>query len=449
MTAAKSVTATFTAQRFTLTVNRAGTGSGTATSSPPGINCGATCSAAYDSGTVVTRAATPAAGSTFSIWSRCNTVSCTICTLTMTAAKSVTATFNVAVVSAPVLKWSYGGCSPGPYCQTGWYSSPAVADLDGDGLPDVIWGAYDVVALNGANGSLKWRGASGNRVWPGVAVADLTGDGTLEVIVGRSSDQVTVYDRFGGVVWTRNPFGGGEVRTLAVADLETDGQLEVVVGRASGGSNLQLNVYEPNGTVRPGWPAPHNNDPGYGWGMYNENVTVADMNGDGLKEILGPTDTHYITGLDRNGNQLPTNAIYNNSNPPGPKIWRQVGVHVDHFVDLIGYANCGVQHRPNWANSAPVTADVNGDGVPEWIAVGNVYNCGTNPYTDLYYMPFIFNLDRTRWSGSGFDWTVIPTPGPGSAPLSEDYNEIENAVPNPVLRSEEHTSELQSHHDLV
>jgi len=157
------------------------------------------------------------------------------------------------------------------------------------------------------------------------------------------------------------------------------------------------------------------------------------MNGDGLKEILGPTDTHYITGLDRNGNQLPTNAIYNNSNPPGPKIWRQVGVHVDHFVDLIGYANCGVQHRPNWANSAPVTADVNGDGVPEWIAVGNVYNCGTNPYTDLYYMPFIFNLDRTRWSGSGFDWTVIPTPGPGSAPLSEDYNEIENAMPNPVL----------------
>src|SRR3989441_1057519 len=122
MTAAKSVSATFTAQRFTLTVNRAGTGSGTATSSPPGINCGATCSAAYDSGTVVTLAATPAAGSTFSSWSGCNTVSGTICTVTMTAARSVTATFNVAVVSAPVLKWQYGGCLPGPYCQTGWYS---------------------------------------------------------------------------------------------------------------------------------------------------------------------------------------------------------------------------------------------------------------------------------------------------------------------------------------
>ena len=25
-----------------------------------------------------------------------------------------------AAVSAPVLKWSYGGCISGPYCQTGW-----------------------------------------------------------------------------------------------------------------------------------------------------------------------------------------------------------------------------------------------------------------------------------------------------------------------------------------
>src|SRR6185369_224561 len=333
---------------------------------------------------------------------------------------------------APVLKWLHGGCFAS-WCQTGWYSSPAVADLNGDGQPDVIWGSYDVVSLNGSNGAEQWRGPSNDRVGPGIAVADLTGDGTLEVVVGRSSDQVTIYDRFGNVVWTRNPFGNGEVRTLAVADLEGDGQLEVVVGRASGGSDQQLSVYEPDGSVRPGWPAPHAGAPGYGWGMYNENVAVADMNGDGLKEVFGPTDTHYITALDRFGNQLPTNPIYDQASPQGAKIWRQVGVHVDHYVDLIGYANCGVEHRPNWANSAPVAADVNGDGVPEWIAVGNVYNCGTDPYTDLYYIPFIFNLDRTRWSGSGFDWTAIPVPGPGSAPLSEDYNVIENAVPNPVV----------------
>ena len=137
---------------------------------------------------------------------------------------------GLAAVSSPVLKWSYGGCISGPYCQTGWYSSPAVADLDGDGQPDVVWGAYDVVALNGATGALEWKGTNGQRVWPGVVIADLTGGGTLEVVVGRGGDQLTVYNRFGSVLWTRNPFGNGEVRTLAVADLDGNGTLEI--GRA-------------------------------------------------------------------------------------------------------------------------------------------------------------------------------------------------------------------------
>jgi hypothetical protein len=330
------------------------------------------------------------------------------------------------VVSAPVLKWANGGCTS--WCQTGWYSSPAVADIDADGQAEVLWGSYDLVSLNGATGALEWRATNGQRVWPGVAVADLTGDGTLEVIVGRGGDQLTVYNGLGGVIWTRNPFGGGEVRTLAVADLENDGQLEIVVGRASGGATKQLNVYEPNGTVRPGWPARRDGEAGYGWGMYNENVAVADMNADGFREILGPTDTHYITALDRGGNQLPANPIYGAN-----RVWSQVGVHVSHAVDLRGYANCGSEHRPNFADSAPAFADVNGDGVREWIVVGNVYNCGTNPYSSLYRMPYILRNDRTRWSGSGFDWTAIPVPGPGSGPLSEDYNVIETAVPNPAI----------------
>jgi len=330
--------------------------------------------------------------------------------------------------SAPVLMWQYGGCIPGPYCSAGWYSSPAVADLDGDGKPDVIWGSYEVVALNGADGSLKWSAPSSNRVWPGIAVADLTGNGTLEVIVGRNADQLTVYDRFGGVVWTRNPFGGGdELRSLAVADLDKDGQLEIITGRAAGVASRQLTVLEPNGTVRPGWPARHDGEPGYSSGMWNQNVVVA-----GFKELFVPGG-HYINAFDRNGNQLPANAIYNNISPVGPKVWSQVAVHVDNAVDLRGFAYCGVDHRPNFQDSAPVVADVDGDGIPELIVVGNVYNCGTTPYTSLYHMPFIFKLDRTRWSGSGFDWTAIPTPGPGSAPLSEDYNVIENVVPNAVV----------------
>src|SRR5207244_3736115 len=75
----------------TLTVTKAG--SGTVTSSDGGINCGATCSATYNSGTTVALTATPASGSIFSGWSGCDTVSGTTCTVTMSAARAVSATF--------------------------------------------------------------------------------------------------------------------------------------------------------------------------------------------------------------------------------------------------------------------------------------------------------------------------------------------------------------------
>jgi FG-GAP-like repeat/S-layer homology domain len=328
----------------------------------------------------------------------------------------------------PVLKWQRGGCFAS-WCQTGWYASPAVADLDGDGRPEVIWGAYDLVVLDGLTGALEWRGPNGSRIWPGIAVTDLTGDGTKEIIVGRGGDQVTVYGPTGTVLWTRHPFGGGEVRTLAVEDLDADGRLEIVAGRASGGATRQLNVFDADGNVRPGWPARRDGEAGYGWGMYNENVAVGDLDGDGLMEVIGPTDTHYITALDRNGNQLPAHPMFG-----AGKVWSQVGVHVDLTADLRGYANCGTEHRPNFANSAPVIADLNGDGVPEIVVIGDVYNCGQgDPEGDLYHVPFIFRRDRTRWAGSGFDWTVLPVPGPGSGPLSQDYSVIENSVQNAVV----------------
>jgi photosystem II stability/assembly factor-like uncharacterized protein len=78
-----------------LTVTRTGTGSGTVTSNPAGINCGSTCSASFNSGSSVALTATPASGSTFTGWSG----DCTgrsICTLSVNAAMSVTATFATA-----------------------------------------------------------------------------------------------------------------------------------------------------------------------------------------------------------------------------------------------------------------------------------------------------------------------------------------------------------------
>jgi uncharacterized repeat protein (TIGR01451 family) len=347
-------------------------------------------------------------------------------------------------IQAPVLKWQHGGCTS--WCETGWYSSPAVADLDKDGTMEVIGSAYSLFILDGASltspPTLKKRvdpPVSNARVWPGVVVADIDGNGDLEIITGHGYGYVRVLDHSGNLIWLRQPTPDHELRSLAVYDLEGDSKLEILVSAAISSNTNQWYVYQSNGNLRTGWPQLASGAPGDAAGCYNENIGVADLDGDGRGEIIGPSDVHYITAYEDNGAQIRANSRYDNINPHGAKFWSQVGVHVDDAVDLRGYANCDnpphppLEPRPNFANSAPTLADVNGDGTLEVIVVGNNYDCRTRPYTDLYEMPFIFNRDRSRWSGSGFNWTAIPMPDAAAAPLSEDYNKIETAEPNPVL----------------
>jgi hypothetical protein len=96
MNAAKSVTATFNTgggTGFALTVTKAGSGTGTVTSSPAGIKCGTDCSQSYASGTMVTLTARAGRGFTFTGWSgACSGIGS--CVVTMNAAKAVTATFG-------------------------------------------------------------------------------------------------------------------------------------------------------------------------------------------------------------------------------------------------------------------------------------------------------------------------------------------------------------------
>lgn len=340
-------------------------------------------------------------------------------------------------IPVPVLKWQRGGCFSS-WCETGWYASPAVADLDGDGAPEVIASAYSLVALDGVTGALRWRVKSGfdrsknpdtvenvGRTWPGIIIADVDGNGSNEIVTAHGGGWVAVYNQ-DGYFFNRWPqkITSNELRGVSVYDLDGDGSLEIIATGALG-SKTNAWVLEHTGTIRPGWPQ-LNNDSGYAWGVYNANAAIADLDADGAGEIVIPSDVHYIAAYAANGVQIPANAIYGN------KAWGKVGVHVDHAVDLRGYANCGSEHRPNFANSPATIADVEGDGVLETIVVGNVYNCGATPYRDLYEMPFIFRRDRTRWSGAGFDWTALPVPDSQAAPISEDYNVIESNLPNPV-----------------
>ena len=83
--------------QFVLTVTKSGTGSGTVTSMDGGINCGSVCSAPYYDEQPVTLTATPAQGSLFTGWRNCDLSFGFSCTVTVTAAKTVTAVFNLPI----------------------------------------------------------------------------------------------------------------------------------------------------------------------------------------------------------------------------------------------------------------------------------------------------------------------------------------------------------------
>ncbi len=95
--AATEITATFTLTRHTLTVARNGNGTGSVSSSPGGIACPGDCSEDYDYGSMVTLTATASPGSVFAGWSLATCGGIGPCTVTVTVATTVTATFNSSV----------------------------------------------------------------------------------------------------------------------------------------------------------------------------------------------------------------------------------------------------------------------------------------------------------------------------------------------------------------
>ena len=90
---AKTVAATFTLNTYPLTVTVVGNGS--VTSNPAGIDCGSDCVEIYNYGTIVTLTAIHTSVSSFAGWSGDCTGTALTCTLTIDAAKNVTATFGL------------------------------------------------------------------------------------------------------------------------------------------------------------------------------------------------------------------------------------------------------------------------------------------------------------------------------------------------------------------
>lgn len=88
-------TASTDATSYTVTAATAGTGSGTVSSSPTGIDCGATCTASFRLSTPLVLTAQPAAGSSFAGWGGACSGTSSTCTVSVLGDRSVTATFTL------------------------------------------------------------------------------------------------------------------------------------------------------------------------------------------------------------------------------------------------------------------------------------------------------------------------------------------------------------------
>ncbi len=127
-------------------------------------------------------------------------------------------------------------------------SSTAVADLDGDGSLEVAATSLDgrVYAIAGDTGKVKWSRYCDSEIYCSPAAADLDGDGRIEVVTAtRGGTQpggtavealklVVLDGQTGDSKWTFMLPEGAEYTRPAIADLDSDGCLDVVVALRRG-----------------------------------------------------------------------------------------------------------------------------------------------------------------------------------------------------------------------
>ncbi len=238
--------------------------------------------------------------------------------------------------AAGSLKWNYKVQEPGGVFPIGGatfpysgvvISSPAVASLSGGSIKEIVFGTQGgkLYCLDGT-GSLKWTYQTGGPIASSPAVGDVNGDGILETVFGSADGNVYCLDPGGLPVWsftaggavngspslagkgqsagqafrTEWPmFRGNLARTGVYSQISITaaGALSVYVG-ADDGVLYQLSGVNGAETARFAATAPINGSP-----------AIADMDGDGLLEVVFKDTGLYAFALREADTLPPTSSI--------------------------------------------------------------------------------------------------------------------------------------------
>jgi hypothetical protein len=282
-----------------------------------------------------------------------------------------------AEVQAPVLRATL----PASWDEN-WLAAPGVADLDGDGQLEVIAARHSVLYAWDTDGSLLWRAAWGKsasdpddhgstRMWSSPVIADFDNDGDVEIAVGSgaSDGNVAVYDHQGMLLsgWPQHFGGSDEIRAITAGDLDGDGYFEVVVNKTNRGPATA--VFALSGELRLGWPQVGEGcDPEppaegcWDFGGYNQNIGLADFDADGKLDVISTYDAIGFGIFHGDGSPFPTHSSFSD----------RVVTAVEAYHDLaLSQQGWGNGDRSEFTYSPPAMGDVDGDGLPELLLIGD------------------------------------------------------------------------------